>query len=85
MKTARKIAVAIALVTALSGSALADPADDAIDARRGYFQVVKFNAAPLFAMAKGETDYDAKKAQSYADNLQVPTTPPKRAKPALCR
>ncbi len=71
MKIVVKTTACLILLTALSSPALADPADDAIDARRGYFQVVKFNAAPLISMAKGEMDYDAKKSQAYADNLQA--------------
>ena len=71
MKIVAKCTAGLILLTGLASPVLADPADDAIDARRGYFQVVKFNAAPLFAMAKGEMDYDAKKAQAYADNLQA--------------
>ncbi|MEO0809773.1 MAG: cytochrome c [Pseudomonadota bacterium] len=46
-------------------------AEAAITARRAYYQVVKFNSGPLFGMAKGDVDYDAAKAQMYADNLKA--------------
>lgn len=49
----------------------ADAADDAIDARRGYYQVVKHNAGMLFGMAKGNIAYDAAQAQTFADNLKA--------------
>lgn len=49
----------------------ADAADDAIDARRGYYQVVKHNAGMLFGMAKGGIAYDAAQAQTFADNLKM--------------
>jgi cytochrome c556 len=50
--------------------ALAD-AEGAITARRSYYQVVKFNAGPLFGMAKGNVAYDAEKAQMFANNLKA--------------
>lgn len=50
---------------------LADPIEKAISARRGYMQVIGFNAGPLFGMAKGSVAYDAKKAQAHADNLKA--------------
>lgn len=60
------LAAGIALTATAS---VAGPLEDAIDARRGYYQVVKFNAGPLFAMAKGNVDYDAEAASTYAANL----------------
>ena len=50
---------------------LADAIDDAIDARRGYYQVVKHNAGMLFGMAKGDVAYDAEKAAGFARNLET--------------
>jgi len=49
--------------------ALADAKEDAIDARRGYYQVVKHNAAMLGGMAKGSVEYDAATATAHAKNL----------------
>lgn len=46
-----------------------DPIFDAIKARKSYMQVVKWNAGPLFGMAKGEIDYDAELAATLANNL----------------
>ena len=51
-----------------------DPIEKAIKARQSYFQLVSFNAGPLFGMAKGKVGYDAKKAQSLADNLLALTS-----------
>ncbi len=56
---------------ALPTLAIADPIDDAIDARQGYYQVVKHNAGMLFGMAQGKIDYDAAKAASAAADLQT--------------
>ncbi|MBU2964255.1 cytochrome c [Amphritea sp. 2_MG-2023] len=43
---------------------------DQIEARQGYFQVVKFNMGILGEMAKGKRDYDADLAQAIANNLK---------------
>ena len=50
-----------------------DPIEKAIKARQSYFQLVVFNAGPLFGMAKG-APYDAKKAQDLANNLLALTS-----------
>ncbi|MGI9408420.1 MAG: c-type cytochrome [Hyphomicrobiaceae bacterium] len=73
MKTLMKAAVGLATLTALAGTSFADPVDDAIKARQSFYQVVKFNAGGLFGMAKGDIAYDAKQAQTYADNLKALT------------
>jgi len=46
-----------------------DPIAKAIKARRAGFQLYSFYAGHLFAMAKGEQDYDAALASTMADNL----------------
>ena len=46
-----------------------DPNKAAIKARQGYFSMVKFNAGPLFGMAKGEMDYKPELATHLASNL----------------
>lgn len=48
-----------------------DPKKDAIKARQAEMQLRKFNAGPLFAMAKGDMPYDAKTAQTLANNLKL--------------
>ena len=48
-----------------------DPMLDAIKARKSYMQVVKWNAGPLFGMAKGKIDYDSELASTLAANLQA--------------
>lgn len=49
----------------------ADAADDAIQARRGYFRMMAINFGPLVGMAKGEVDYDAAVAAQNARNLEL--------------
>lgn len=72
MRTMLRFAAAlVALAFLVTASAGDDPLEDAIKARRGYMQVVKFNAAPLFEMAKGKIEYDAEAAKTYANNLQA--------------
>ncbi len=51
--------------------AAADPIDDAIEARRGYFTLLGANIGPLAAMAKGEAEYDAGTAALHATNLAM--------------
>lgn len=48
-----------------------DDVDDSVNARHGYYQLLKFNLGQLAAMAKGEVDYDAGAAQTAADNLKA--------------
>ena len=65
----------VAAAVASVGTATAVLADGhenpAVKARRGYFQVILFNAGPLFGMAKGEVEYDAELASSLAANLDA--------------
>ena len=67
----RTLTLIAALTTTLPAVAMADALEDAIDARQGYYQMVKHNAGMLFAMAQGKMDYDAKKASAHADNLSA--------------
>jgi cytochrome c556 len=61
---------AAAMTASLAGAAaLADPLDDAIKARRGYFTLLGANVGPLAAMAKGDVEYDASGAETHATNL----------------
>ena len=48
-----------------------DPNLKLIKARQSIMQLRSFNAAPLFAMAKGKIDYDADLAGKMATNLQT--------------
>ncbi len=54
-----------------AASAQADPADDAIKARQGFFTLLGAEIGPIAAMAKGEAPYDAATAQRHAANLQA--------------
>lgn len=55
----------------LSSVAFADNIDDAIKARQGFYQMVKHNAGALFAMAKGDVEYNAETATIHATNLET--------------
>lgn len=48
-----------------------DPKMNAIKARQAEMTLRSFNAGPLFAMAKGKMPYDAKMAQTKANNLKL--------------
>ncbi|MBU2532732.1 MAG: cytochrome c [Alphaproteobacteria bacterium] len=63
--------LAAGLVAAAATVSLADANEDAVTARRAYFQVVSFNTKPLFGILKGSAEYDAKQAQQLADNLKL--------------
>lgn len=67
----RTLTLVAALTTTLPAIAMADAMEDAIDARQGYYQMVKHNAGMLFAMAQGKMDYDAKSASTHAGNLSA--------------
>lgn len=73
MKKLVALAVGAAVLASTSGAGFADKLEDAVKARQSYYQVVKFNAGPLFSMMKGSTDYDADTAQMHADNLKTLT------------
>jgi len=60
---------AVALLGGLFTDTLALANEGAVNARRGYFQIVLFNFGPLAGMAKGEIDYDAKTAEHNAEHL----------------
>ncbi|MBX2854364.1 MAG: cytochrome c [Rhodobacteraceae bacterium] len=62
--------LAVAAVLA-GGAAMADRAEDAVKARRGYFQMLSFNLGGLAAMAKGEVDYNAVAAAKFTANLDA--------------
>jgi cytochrome c556 len=72
MKTLQK-SIILLLGIALCGVSLAanDPLKKAIKARQGEMQLRSFNAGPLFAMAKGDMEYDAELAKTLAGNLKL--------------
>ena len=70
MKKAILIAVALGATAAYVQPALANP-EKAVKARRGIMQAISLNAGPLFGMAKGKVAYDAKTAQTLANNLKA--------------
>lgn len=71
----RLLLAACAAAAGLTGAmAAADPLDDAIKARRGYFTLLGANVGPLAAMAKGDMEYSAETAELHAMNLQAMTT-----------
>ncbi|MDH5325544.1 MAG: cytochrome c [Gammaproteobacteria bacterium] len=72
MKIVSRLILSV-LCVALASPAFADkdPKKGAIKARQGEMQIRKFNMGPLMAMAKGKMPYDAKKAQTMANNLKV--------------
>jgi cytochrome c556 len=74
MRLARLVVLATCLAApgfAAPGLAAAQSADDAIAARRGFFQLLNVNLALLEAMAKGDAAYDAAKAGTAAANLKT--------------
>lgn len=50
-----------------------DPIDKAIKARQASMQLYSFYAGQLFAMAKGDQEYDAELAATLAENFQAVT------------
>ena len=63
------LGAAITLIGSILTGTVAVANEDAVNARRGYFRIVLFNFGPLAGMAKGEVDYDAKKAAHLAEHL----------------
>ena len=47
----------------------ADPVEDTIAARQGYYKLLGANMDVLSSMAKGEVDYETTAAQTAADNI----------------
>lgn len=60
------LAAAIAIPTATFA---ADPVEDTIAARQGFYKLLGANMGVLAGMAKGEIDYDATAAQTASDNI----------------
>ena len=68
---ARWILVVIGLSLAFSASAAKDPNEKAIKARKAVMTLQSWYAGPLFTMAKGEMEYDAEMAKTYAEHLNT--------------
>ena len=62
---------AVGLTLALSVSAAGDPNEKAIKARQAVMSLQSWYAGPLFQMAKGDMDYDAAMAGTYAAHLSI--------------
>lgn len=69
MKLAGKLIAAAVVVAAGLSPAIAGEFDKPIKVRKGLMQLYAWNIGTLGAMAKGEMEYDAAKAQRAADNL----------------
>lgn len=66
------LCAALVLAPALwAANAQADQGDSAIAARKGFMQVVVWEAGPLFGMARGDIPYDADAASAHAAKLQT--------------
>lgn len=70
-----RLVATVGLVAIGAASITAQAADEAIEkavkARQALMTINSFNLGPLGAMAKGEMDYDAGTAATYANNLAV--------------
>lgn len=51
--------------------ATANPIEDAVEARHGYFTMLATNIGPLSAMLKGDLDYDEDAAAMHGKNIEV--------------
>lgn len=78
MKLSKRITVFfasfIAFVLGFAGHTIAgekDPNEKAIEARQAHMQLYSFYAGHLFAMAKGDLDYNAELASTMANNLNA--------------
>ena len=67
----RWILVAVGLTLALSASAAKDPNEKAIKSRQSVMSLQSWYAGPLFQMAKGDMEYDAAMAGTYAAHLNI--------------
>ena len=67
----RWILVVTGLSLAFAVAAAKDPNEKAIEARQAVMKLQSWYAGPLFAMAKGDVDYDADMARTYAEHLST--------------
>ncbi len=71
MRVVSKLTLFVSLSLMIPLSVASDLEEDAIQARQDQMQLRSFNAGPLFAMVKGDMDYDAGMAGMLANNLKV--------------
>ncbi|MGM0676242.1 c-type cytochrome [Ectothiorhodospira marina] len=69
MKTITKMLIAGLALTLTAGAVSAADPEDAIDYRKGVFQVFKWNMGPLGAMAQGDIPFDREMAGQRAEQL----------------
>lgn len=60
---------AVAALIVLPAISLANPAEDALEARHGYMKMMSINMGKLSAMAKGDMAYDEALASAAAANI----------------
>lgn len=60
---------AVIVATAFGGVAIAQDLPFPVQARQGQFKMMGLNIGVIVSMARGETEYDAERAQAAADNL----------------
>lgn len=68
---ARWMLAVVGLSLAFSVSAAKDPNEKAIEARKAVMKLQSWYAGPLFQMAKGDMEYDAEMAKSFAMHLDM--------------
>jgi cytochrome c556 len=64
---------AAALLACVATQAIAQDTNPAVDARRGFFKAMYFNAGPLFGMLKDKVPYNAEQAKTLANNVKLMT------------
>jgi cytochrome c556 len=64
---------AAALLACAATTAIAADNHPAVEARRGFFKAMYFNAGPLFGMLKDKVPYDAAQAKKLATNIKLIT------------
>ena len=70
-----RFAILAAAALAIPAAAFAaNPLEDTVLARQGYYKLMGANMGVLAAMAKGDVDYDSTSAQAAADNMGTLTT-----------
>ena len=67
----RSILVTVGLTLALTASAADDPNEKVIKSRRAVMSLQSWYAGPLFQMAKGDMEYNAEMAGTYAAHLDI--------------
>lgn len=65
--------IAAGMVMCAGTSTFAADGNPAVEARRGFFKAMYFNAGPLFGMMKGQVPYNAEQAKTAAANVKLMT------------